>query len=155
MIDSYYVDSQTRDDFTCAKASYTHNTTTSTNPQCTHTHDHISQQLDSLADAEQQQMLYTNEVDASLFTTDTSTQYAFNITASNLETEPEKDTNDIPQNNTGIHFYSKHKYRDTFGDAHIQYHDFDNGDAFVYKDKYTALLLSHPLFLRVRMTPHK
>ena len=34
--------------------------------------------------------------------------------------------NDIPQNNSGIHFYSKHKYRDTFGDAHIQYHDFDN-----------------------------
>ena len=48
--------------------------------------------------------------------------------------------NDTPQNNTGIHFYSKHKYRDTFGDAHIQYHDFDNGDAFIYKDKYTALL---------------
>ena len=37
-------------------------------------------------------------------------------------------------------FYSKHKYRDTFGDAYIQYHDFDNGDAYVYKDKYTALL---------------
>ena len=51
-----------------------------------------------------------------------------------------EDTNDSPENNTGIHFYSKHKYRDTFGDAHIQYHDFDNGDAFVYKDKYTALL---------------
>ena len=32
------------------------------------------------------------------------------------------------------------KYRDTFGDAHIQYHDFHNGDAFIYKDKYTALL---------------
>ena len=46
----------------------------------------------------------------------------------------------IPQINTSIHFYSKHKYRDTFGDAHVQYHDFDNGDAFVYKDKYTALL---------------
>ena len=29
---------------------------------------------------------------------------------------------------------------DTFGGAHMQYHDFDNGDAFVYKDKYTALL---------------
>ena len=26
------------------------------------------------------------------------------------------------------------------GDAHIQYHDFDNGDAFVCKDKHTALL---------------
>ena len=85
-------------------------------------------------------MLYTNKVDASLFTTDTSTQCAFSITPSNLETESKKDTNDIPQNNTGIHFYSKHKYRDTFEDAHIQYHNFDNGDAFVYKDKYTALL---------------
>ena len=51
-----------------------------------------------------------------------------------------EDTNDTPKNNTGIHFYSKHKYRDTFEDTHIQYHDFDNGDAFVYKDKYTALL---------------
>ena len=114
------------------KASYTHNTTTctpDTNPQCTHTYDHISQQLDSLVDAEQQQMLHTNEVDASLFTTDTSTQRTFSITPLNLETESEKGTNDIPWNKTGIHFYSKHKYRDTFGDAHIQYHDFDNGDA--------------------------
>ena len=85
-------------------------------------------------------MLYTNEADASLFTTGTSTQCAFNITPSNLETESKNDTNDIPQNNTGIHFYSKHKFRDTFGNAHIQYHDFDNGDAVVYKDKYTALL---------------
>ena len=85
-------------------------------------------------------MLYTNEADASLFTTDTSTQCAFNITPSSLETESEKGTNDIPQNNNGIQFYSKHKYRDTFGDAHVQYHDFDNGDAFIYKYKYTALL---------------
>ena len=51
-----------------------------------------------------------------------------------------EDINDISHNNTGIHFYSKHKYRDTFGDTHIQYHDFDNVDAFVYKDKHTALL---------------
>ena len=143
MIDSYYLDSQIRDDFTCTKACYTHDTTASTpdtNPQCTHTYDHISQQLDSLDDAEQQEALYTNEADASLFTTDNSTQCAFSITPSNLETESEKDMNDIPQNNTGIHFYSKHKYRDTFGDAHVQYHDFANGDAFIYKDKYTALL---------------
>ena len=101
---------------------------------------HISQQLDSLADAEQQQMLDTNEVDASLFTTDTSTQCAFTITPSNLETESQEDINDNPYNNTSIHFYSKHKYRHTFGDAHIQYHDSDNGDAFIYKDKYKAFL---------------
>ena len=85
-------------------------------------------------------MLYTNEADASLFTTDTSTLYAFNITPSKLETESQEDVHVHPHNNTSIHFYSKHKCRDTFGDAHIQYHDFDNGDAFIYKDKYTALL---------------
>ena len=85
-------------------------------------------------------MLYTNEVDASLFTTDTSTHCALNITPSNLETESQEDVNDTPDNNTGINLYSKHKYRDTFGDAHVQYHDFENGDAFGYKDKYTALL---------------
>ena len=128
VIYSYYLDSQIRDDFQCTKACYRHDTTASTvdtNPQCTHTYDYISQQ---------QQMLYTNEADASLFTTDTSTQCALNIIPSNLETESVEDINEIPQNNTGIHFYSKHKYRDTFGDAHIQYHDFDNGDAFIDKD---------------------
>ena len=85
-------------------------------------------------------MLCTNEADASLFTTDTSTPCAFNVTPSDLETESQEDVHDHPHNNTGIHFYSKHKYRDTFGDAHIQYHDLNNGDAFVSKDKYTALL---------------
>ena len=73
-------------------------------------------------------MLHTNEAEASLFTTDTSTQCAFNITPSNLEMESKKDTNGTSQTNTGIHFYSKHKYKDTFGDA------------FIYKNKYTALL---------------
>ena len=85
-------------------------------------------------------MLYTNEVDASLFTKDTSTPFAFNIIPSDLETEVQNNVHDHSHNNTGIHFYSKHKYRDTFGDTHIQYHDFDNGDTFVYKDKYMALL---------------
>ena len=35
-----------------------------------------------------------------------------------------------------IHSQSKHKYRNT----NIQYHDFDNSDALIFKDKYTALL---------------
>ena len=79
-------------------------------------------------------------MDTSLFTSDTSTQCAFNIIPWNLEMEAENQTEKTSQNNTGIHFHSKHKYRDTLGDAHIQYHDFDNGDAFTYKDKYTTLL---------------
>ena len=109
VIDSYYLDSQIRDDFTCTKACYTcnnSNNTLDTRPQCTHTYDHISQQLDSLADIEQQHKLYTNEVDASLFTSDTSTQCAFNIIPLNLETEAENQSEKTSQNNTGIHFHS-------------------------------------------------
>ena len=40
----------------------------------------------------------------------------------------------------GIHLQSKHKYRNVLGDSNIQYHDFNNGDALTFKDKYTALL---------------
>ena len=40
----------------------------------------------------------------------------------------------------GINLQSKHKYRNVFGDSNIQYHDFNNGDALTFKDKYTALL---------------
>ena len=143
IIDSYYLNSQIRDDFTCTKACYTHNhdnNTLDTRPQCTHTYDHISQQFDSLADTDKQHKVYTSKEEASLFTSDTSTQCAFNIIPSNLETEAENYTKKTSQNNTGIHFHSKHKYRDTFRDTHIQYHNFDNGDALTYNDKYTALL---------------
>ena len=84
--------------------------------------------------------MYTNEVDASLFTTDTTTPCDYNI------------TDDIPNSDTiqeskakitqpmEIHSQSKHKYRNVFGDSNIQYHDFDNGDALTFKDKYMALL---------------
>ena len=143
VIDSYCLDSQIREDFQCTKTCYTHDTTAGTiypNPPCTSTYGHISQQLDSLADSAQQHTLYTNEMDASLFTTDTATQCAFNMTPYNLDIGHSNDTPSHPNNNTNIHFYSKHKKRDTFGDTHIQYHDFDNGDALVHKDKYTALL---------------
>ena len=58
-------------------------------------------------------------MDASLFTTDTSTQCAFNIIPTNTEVETDKLTEEIPQNNTGIHFHGKHKCRGTFGGAHI------------------------------------
>ena len=44
------------------------------------------------------------------------------------------------QPSKGVHSHSKHKYHNAFGEAHIQYHNFDNGDAFTFQDKYTALL---------------
>ena len=132
VIDSYYLDSQVRDGFTCNKACYTHsdyNNTLEARPQCTHTCDHISEQLNSLADTTQQHQVQMNEVVTSLFTSDTSTPCEFNVTPDSTELEPEKPIEETTQNNTGIHFHSKHKYRDTFDDAHVQYYD---GDAFTY-----------------------
>ena len=58
-------------------------------------------------------------MDTSLLTTDSATQCEFNITPSDLEREHSHDIPSHHTNNTGIHFYSKHKYRDTFSDAHI------------------------------------
>ena len=59
-----------------------------------HTYDHTSQQLNSLADTEQQQIVYTNEADASLFTIDTATPCTFNIIPSDLATEFPNDVHD-------------------------------------------------------------
>ena len=42
--------------------------------------------------------------------------------------------------NTPLYIHNEKTYRDTFGNAHIQYHDFDNQDLLTFKDKYTALL---------------
>ena len=61
IIDSYYLDSQIRDNFQCTKTCYTHATTASTlypNPPCTDTCDYISQQLKSLGDSTQQNTVY-------------------------------------------------------------------------------------------------
>ena len=75
------------------------------------------------------------------FANDTDTHCDFSITDHILDTENTNDihTNIAPKYPT-IHSQRKHTYRDTFGDAHIQYHDFDNQDSLTFRDKYTALL---------------
>ena len=109
VIDSYYLDSQIGDGFTCNKACYAHNDDNNileTRPQCTHTYDHILQQLSSITDTAQQHQVYTSKVDASLFTSDTFTPCEFNIVPDITETETEKPIEEVPQNNTSIHFHS-------------------------------------------------
>ena len=63
-----------------------------------HTCDHISQQLNSLADTPQKHQVYTNEVEASLFTSDTSTPCEFNIAPDSTEIEFEKPIEETTQN---------------------------------------------------------
>ena len=76
IIDCYYLDSQIKDDFTCNQNCYTriqHKQQDQTLTPCTHAYDHITQHIDNLEDPTQQHTVYTNEVDASLFTMDTTT----------------------------------------------------------------------------------
>ena len=81
------------------------------------------------------------EENALLFADDTDTHCDFSITDNILDTENANDIHiDIMPKYPTIHSQRKHTYRDTFGDAHIQYHDFDNQDSLTFRDKYTALL---------------
>ena len=94
VISSYYLDSQIKDDFKCDQNCYI-NTQQKQQDQpltpCTHACDHITQHINNLEDSTQQHTLYTQEVDASLFTTDTTTPCDYNITEDvlNSDTIPE------------------------------------------------------------------
>ena len=77
---------------------------------------------------------------ASLFTTHTTTLCDYNITDDVLNSDTILENKPKITQPMGIHSQSKHKYRNVFGDSNIQYHDFNNGDALILKDKYTALL---------------
>ena len=79
VINSYYLDSQIKDNFACNQNCHTNTQHDQTLTPCTHAYDHITQHVDNLDDAIQQHTVYTNEVDASLFTTDTTTPCDYNI----------------------------------------------------------------------------
>ena len=94
-----------------------------------------------MSDSTQQHTLHSTEKNVSLFTNDSATPCDFNITNQNSDTDNTNDTNisNAPKQ-FGIHSQSKHKYRNTFGESNIQYHEFDNKDALTFTDKYMALL---------------
>ena len=143
VIDSYYLDSQIKDDFTCNQNCYTrtqYKQQDQTLTPCTHVYDHITQHINNLEDPTQQHTVYTNEVDESLFTTDTTTPCDYNISTDILNSDKLQENKINTTQPMGIHSQSKHKYRNAFGDSNIQYHNFDNGDALTFKDKYTALV---------------
>ena len=63
------------------------------------------------------------------------------VTDHTSDTENANDTHTcLEPKYPAIHSQRKHAYRNTFGDAHIQYHDFDNQDSLTFRDKYTTLL---------------
>ena len=71
IVDSYYLDSQIKDDFHCNQDCYTHqqeSTVDDHSISCTHAYDHIVQQIQDLSDSTQQHTLHSMEENASLFT---------------------------------------------------------------------------------------
>ena len=108
---------------------------------CTHDYHHIIQSAQDLSDSTQQNNLHSIEENMSSFADDANTLCDFSIVNHNSDTENTNDTHTllVPKY-PGIHSQRKHAYRNTFGDSHIQYHDFDNQDSLTFRDKYTALL---------------
>ena len=144
IVNSYYLDSQIKDDFQCDHNCYSHqweSTVDGHSISCTQAYHHIVQHIQDLSDSTQQHTLHSMEENASSFTDDTATPCDFNITNQNYVTENINDTN-IPHapKQSGIHAQSKHIYRNTFGKSNKQYHNFDNQDSLTFTDKYTALL---------------
>ena len=143
VINSYYVDSQIKDDFNCNQECYTNIPQTQHEKQltpCTHAYDDITQHINNLDEHTQQNTLYTMGEDALLFTSDTTTPCDYNITNGVQNSDIISEGKSKTISPMGIHLQSKHKYRNVFGDSNIQYHDFNNGDALTFKDKYTKLL---------------
>ena len=141
-MDSYYLDSQIKDDFQCDHDCYSQHRDPildSYSTTCTHDYHHITQSVQDSSDTTQQNDLHTMEENASSFADDANTLCDFSIVDHNSDSENTKHMHvHFMPKYPGIHSKRKHAYRNIFGDSHIQYHDFDNQDSLTFKDKYTA-----------------
>ena len=144
LVESYHLDSQIKDDLQCDPDCYIQTSQPTKHDYlniCTHDYQHITQNIDNLSDTTQQNELYSSEECVLSFTDDTDMHCDYSISTHTSDTENINDTHtSFAPKYPAIHSQRKHAYRDTFGDAHIQYHEFDNQDLLKVRDKYTALL---------------
>ena len=96
VVDSYYLDSQIKDDFQCNHDCYSHQHELMVDDHsniCTHECHHIVQCIQDLSDNTQQNSLHSFEENVSLFADDTMTPCDFNIIDQHPVTENANDTN--------------------------------------------------------------
>ena len=96
IVDSYYLDSQIKDDFQCDHDCYSQHKDPiiEDHPNtCTHEYHHIAQSIQDLSDSTQQNNLHSIEENASLFADDTVTSCDFNIIDQHSVIENVNDTN--------------------------------------------------------------
>ena len=136
IVDSYYLDSQIKDDFQCDQEYYSQyrGLTNDDHPIiCTHDYHHLTQNIQGLTDITQQNNLHSMEEHMLSFTDVTDTHCDYSITDHTSDTENVNETHtDFVPKYPIIHSQRKHVYRDTFGNAHIQYHYFDNQDSLTF-----------------------
>ena len=90
IVDSYYLDSQIKDDFQCDQDCYSQyrDPTNDDHPNvCTHDYHHITQNIQDLTDNTQQNNLHSMEECTSLFTDDTDTHCDYSISDHTSDTE--------------------------------------------------------------------
>ena len=96
IVDSFYLDSQIKDDFQCDHDCYSQqrdSTIDNYSNTCTHDYHHITQSIQDLSDSTQQNNLHSIEENASSFADDTATLCDFNIIDQHSDTENANDTN--------------------------------------------------------------
>ena len=115
IVDSYYLDSQIKDDFQCdhdCYSQYRDPTNDNHSNACTHDYHHITQSVRDLTDSTQQNTLQSMEENASSFTDDTDTHCDFSIADHILDTENTNDTHTcFAPKYPAIHSQRKHIYR--------------------------------------------
>ena len=95
IVDSYYLDSQIKDDFQCDQdcySQYRDQTNDNHSNACTHDYHHITQSIQDLTDNTQQNSLHSMKENVSSFIDDTNTYCDYSITDHTSDTENVNDT---------------------------------------------------------------
>ena len=96
IVDSYYLDSQIKDDFQCNHDCYSRQQDLRVDDHtktCTHGYHHIAQSIQDLSESTQQNNLHSTEENVSFFADDTVTPCDFNVIDQHPAIENTNDTN--------------------------------------------------------------
>ena len=116
IVDSYYLDSQIRDDFQCDQdcySQYMDQTNDDHSNMCTHDYHHIAQSIQDLTDNTQQNNLHSMEEHVSSFTDDTDTHCDYSISDHTLDTENVKTPIQILHQNIPLFTHKGNMYTET------------------------------------------
>ena len=112
IVDSYYLDSQIKDNFQCdhdCYSQYRDPTNDNHSNSCTHDYHHKTQSIQDLTDSTQQNTLHSMEESTSSFVDDTNTHCNFSIADHTLDTESANDTHTcLMPKYAAIHSQRKH-----------------------------------------------